>query len=130
MTEAARTLPPALVERFIVAFNAFVAVVTAAVTDAEQDPQLAAAPAFHAWKNKVLPLLQRQNAAAQQAMEAYRKGDPGPILASAEDKRGLAKDLDGFPLTFAGPAHAATLDALETALVTAAYQLCAAAGIP
>jgi hypothetical protein len=130
MTEPALNLSPALVERFISAFNAFVSAVAAAVTDAAQDPQLAAAPAFHVWKNKVLPLLQRQNAAAQQAVEAFRSGDSGPILASAEDKRGLAKDLDGFPLTFAGPAHAATLDALETALVTAAYQLCAAAGIP
>ncbi len=95
-----------------------------------QDPQLAAAPAFRVWMDKVLPLLQQQNAAAQQAEEAFGKGDPGPILASAEDKRGLAKDLDGFPLTFAGPAHAASLDALETALVTAAFHLCAAAGIP
>ena len=130
MTTTVHSVPPALAERFTSAFNTFVAAVTGAVTDAAQDPQLAAASSFGAWNNKVLPLLRRQNAAVQQAAEALRRGDPGPILASAEDKRGLAKDLDGFPLTFAGPAHAATLDALETALVTAAWQLCAAAGIP
>jgi len=130
VTDPIRNVPPALVDRFSSAFNAFVAAVTAAVTDAARDPQLASAPAFRAWQDKALPLLERQNAAAREAAEAFRAGMPGPILASAEDKRGLAKDLDGFPLTFAGPAHAQVLDALETALVTSAYQLCAAAGIP
>jgi len=130
MTATAHSIPPALADRFLAAFKAFAEYVTVAVTDASQDPQLAAAPAFRAWKDKVLPLLQRQNAAAQSAAEAFRGGDPMSLLISAEDKRGLAKDLDGFPLTFAGPAHAEALDALETALVTAAFQLCAAAGIP
>ncbi len=130
MTAATHTLPPALAERFLTAFSSFVGAVTAAVTDATLDPQLASAPAFRAWKEKVLPLLQRQNATAQSAAEAFRSGDPMPLLISAEDKRGLGKDLDGFPLTFAGPEHAAALDTLETALVVAAFQLCSAAGIP
>jgi hypothetical protein len=126
----ALSISPELADRFVAAFNAFTASVAAAVTDAAQDPQLAGAPAFRGWKDKVLPLLQRQNAAAKQAREAFTKGDPEALLSSAEDKRSLAKDLDGFPLSFAGPGHAAVLDALETAVVTAAYHLCAAAGIP
>jgi hypothetical protein len=77
-----------------------------------------------------LPLLQQQNASIQQATALFSAGDAGPILALAEDKRGLAKDLDGFPLTFAGQEHAAELESLETAVVVAAYQLCLAAGIP
>jgi hypothetical protein len=129
MSETAN-IPLALADRFTEAFNAFLASVTTAVTDAEQDPEQASAPDFRAWKNKVLPLLQQQNAAAQHSLQTFRKSDPAPLLAIAADKRGLTKDLDAFPLTFAGPAHAETLDALETALVTAAYHLCAAAGIP
>ncbi|HVT97298.1 MAG TPA: hypothetical protein VHE33_07295 [Acidobacteriaceae bacterium] len=129
MSETAN-IPPALADRFMEAFDAFLASVTTAVTDAEQNPEQASTPDFRAWKNKVLPLLKRQNNEAQQAVEAFRKGDPAPLLAIAQEKRGLAKDLDAFPLTFAGPAHAETLDALETALVTAAYHLCAAAGVP
>lgn len=130
MTATAQGIPPALADRFLAAFDAFLASVTAAVTDAAQDPQRSSSPSFRGWRDKVLPLLQRQNTVAQQAAEAFHNGDPASLLASAEDKRGLAKDLDGFPLTFAGPAHAETLDALETALVIAAYHFCAAAGIP
>ena len=53
-----------------------------------------------------------------------------PILVQAVDKRGLAKDLDGYPLNFAGPEREQQLDAWETAVVVAAYQICSAAGIP
>ncbi|MFZ0663067.1 MAG: hypothetical protein WAM66_10280 [Acidobacteriaceae bacterium] len=64
------------------------------------------------------------------AAAAFEQGDAQPILTQAEDKRGLAKDIEGFPLTFAGPEDAQKLEQLETAVVTVAYQICAAAGIP
>ena len=124
------TIPAALAERFTSVFGDFIASLTAAVTDAGLDPQLAATPDFRAWKHKALPLLQRQHAAAQQAIDRFHKGEPAPLLAIAEEKRSLARDLNGFPLTFAGPSHAESLDKLETVLVTAACHLCLAVGIP
>lgn len=119
-----------LADRFAAAMKAFVDEVAAAVADASSKPELASAPAFRVWNNKVLPLLQRQEQATEAAAIRFRQGDGGPLLAIAADKRGLAKDLDGFPLEFAGPDHARQLDQLETAVVTSAYRLCAAAGIP
>ncbi len=119
-----------LVERFAKASAGFVAAVDAAVAEAAQNPELAGTPAFRAWQAKALPVLQGQNASIQAAAARFHEGEVHSILALAEDKRGLAKDLDGFPLTFAGPERAADLELLETTVVMAAYQLCTAAGIP
>jgi predicted amidohydrolase len=130
MAEDTHTIPEALVARFAKAVNAFVAAARDAVADAALNPEYASTPAFQSWQAKALPLLESQNASIQNAAALAAKDDVQPILILAEDKRGLAKDLDGFPLTFAGPDHAQVLDQLETAVVTTAYQLCAAAGIP
>lgn len=129
MAEALYGVSPLLVERFRKMFSEFVNAVKEAVAEAPQKPELAQAPAFRSWQSKALPLLEKSDSAIQAAVEAFDKGDAQPILTQAEDKRGLAKDLEGFPLTFAGPEHAQKLDMLETAVVVAAYQICAAAGI-
>ena len=130
MAEETHVISEVLIARFAQAMSAFVAAVQDAVAQAVQIPEYASTPAFHAWQSKALPLLEAQNASIQKAAALAKTGDVQPILTLAEDKRGLAKDLDGFPLTFAGPDHAAVLDQLETSVVTTAYQLCAAAGIP
>lgn len=131
MTPAAPgSMAPVLVERFLAAMKAFVSAVSAAVAEAEKNPALATAPALRIWRSKALPLLEQQERAIEAAAALFRQGDAQPLLAAAADKRGLAKDLDGFPLDFAGPDHAANLDRLETAVVMAAWQLCSAAGIP
>lgn len=123
-------IPQMLADRFVAAMKAFVDEVAAAVADAAAKPELASAPAFRVWHNKVLPLLQHQEQATEAAADQFRRGNAGPLLSTAADKRGLAKDLDGFPLDFAGPEHAVALDRLETAVVSSAYRLCVAAGIP
>lgn len=130
MAEDTREIFGALAERFAKAMSAFVAAVQIAVAEAAQNPEYSSTPAFQSWKAKALPLLEAQNASIQNAAEISKKGDVQPILTLAEDKRGLAKDLEGFPLTFAGPDHATVLDQLETAVVMTAYNLCSAAGIP
>lgn len=130
MAEALPGIPQTLVERFAKTFAAFVDAVRDAATKAASNPELAGTPAFRAWQTKALPLLQEHNAAVQAALSHFQAGDVRSILVLAEDKRGLAKDLDGFPLTFAGADLAENLEKLETAVVVAAYQLCAAAGIP
>ena len=130
MAEVTRTISAALVDRFAKAMSAFIAAIQNAVAEAAQNPEHANTPAFQSWQGKALQLLDTQNASIQNAAALAAKGDVQPILTLAEDKRGLAKDLDGFPLTFAGPDHAAVLDQLETSVVTAAYLLCEAAGIP
>jgi hypothetical protein len=127
---AAPSVSPALVDRFAGAFAAFVQEARSAVNDAARNPDLARSPHFESWRSKALPLLEQENASVQQAVAAFQAGDARPILAEAEDKRGLAKDMDGFPLTFGGPAHAQNLGDLRTSVVRSASQVCEAAGIP
>ncbi|MGB6133696.1 MAG: hypothetical protein WBG54_18085 [Acidobacteriaceae bacterium] len=129
MASAVPSITPAQVDRFVRAFSAFVKEAGDAVADAASNPELASTPQFEAWRGKVLPLLEQDNAAVQRAVAQYQAGDVRGILAEAEDKRGLAKDMDGFPLTFAGPDHAQILGELRTAVVRSACQLCDAAGI-
>jgi hypothetical protein len=119
-----------LIERFAKSFAAFVKAAGDAVSEAANNPELAAAPAYQSWKGKVLPLLLQENASLEAALAQFQAGDARPVLVSAEDKRGLAKDMDGFPLTFAGPDHAQILGDLRIAVVRSASRLCAAAGIP
>lgn len=124
------SLSPALVDRFAGAFAAFVKEVANAVADAARKPELAAAPAFQGWRGKALPLLKQENDELHEAVAQFRAGDARALLAAAEDKRGLAKDMDGFPLTFAGEEHAQALEELRTAVVRSACRICEAAGIP
>ena len=124
------SLSPALVDRFAGAFAAFVKEAANALADAAQKPELAATPAFQGWRGKALPLLKRENDELHEAVEQFRAGDARALVAAAEDKRGLAKDMDGFPLTFAGEEHAQALEELRTAVVRSACRICEAAGIP
>lgn len=126
----APSVAPELVKRFIDAFAAFVKAAGEAVADAAQNPELANTREFASWRGKVLPLLEEENANLKSALAQFQAGDASAVLAEAVDKRGLAKDMDGYPLTFAGPEHAVILGELRTAVVRSASRLCAAAGIP
>jgi hypothetical protein len=130
MPGAVPSVTPAQADRFARAFAAFVQEARNAVADAARDPTLASTPQFEAWRGRALPLLEQENGSVQQAVAALQSGDARPILVQAEDKRGLAKDMDGFPLTFAGPDHAQLLGNLRTSVVRTAFQLCEAAGVP
>jgi hypothetical protein len=120
----------ALVNRFAAAFARFAEAAQEALSQAELDPQFAVTAQFQAWQHKALPFIEQQNVSIQNAASLYLVGEANPILAQAAEKRGLAKQLDGFDLTFAGPDQAKMLDRLETSVVIAAYQLCVAARIP
>jgi hypothetical protein len=122
-------IPLILAERFSNVFAALVDEVRKAVADAAAKPELAQAPASRAWQGKALPLLEQSDAAVKGAAAAFARGEAHALLAQAEDKRGLAKDMDGFALSFAGPEHAEKLEMLLTAVVAVAYQICEAAGI-
>jgi hypothetical protein len=128
--QAISGVPEALAARFAKAFSAFVEAVRAAVADAAARPGMAGAPALLSWQTQALPRLEQQNASIKNAMALFLIGEVRSILPLAADMRSLARNLDGFPLDFAGPDSARVLDQLETAVVVAAYQVCAAAGIP
>jgi hypothetical protein len=117
------------VEHFSKTFAAFAKAVDEAVTVADQHPEYAGTRALEAWQSRAQPLILKQNASVQKAVEDFRAGAAESILAQARDQRALAKDLDGFPLSFAGPEKAEKLEKLETAVVLAAYRVCVVAGV-
>ncbi len=130
MPEDARGVSLLLVERFARVFSDFLTALREAIAETAGNPATAGLPVIRVWQTQALPVLEKDEVAIQAAMAAFRQGDPQPILVQAVDKRGLAKDLDGYPLNFAGPEREQQLDAWETAVVVAAYQICSAAGIP
>jgi hypothetical protein len=127
---ATTTVPQALAERFAKVFAAFVEAVRAAVTTSAPNPAVANTPAFLAWQTRALPRLETENASIQNAMALFLIGETNTILKLAAESRALGKKLDGFDLNFAGAEAGEKLNQLETAIVVAAYQLCAAVGIP
>lgn len=128
--ETPPAVPQYVAERFAKAYAAFVDAVRKAINENIGNPALANAPAFLVWQTQALPRLEQENASVQKAMAMFLIGDTRSIPQAASEARGLAKKLDGFSLDFAGPEHSQTLDKLETSIVMAAYQVCAAAGIP
>jgi hypothetical protein len=119
-----------LAERFAKAFDAFVAEVRAGVAAGILDPAYSSTPGLLMWQTEALPRLEQELAEIQKALLQSQAGDPSALAQLARDQLGLAKHLDGYPLDFAGPDRGKKLDQLETSVVVAAYQLCAAAGTP
>jgi uncharacterized protein CbrC (UPF0167 family) len=118
-----------LAERFAKSFEAFVNEVRAAVAAGILDPAYSSTPGFLMWQTEALPRLEQELAAIRNAFARSQSSETTPLAQLARIQLGLAKHLDGFPLDFAGPDRAKTLEKLETAVVQAAYQLCAAAGV-
>jgi hypothetical protein len=128
--DAPPAIPQSFAERFAKAYAAFVDAVRAAIAAGIPDPAIANTPMFLAWQTQALPLLEQENAAIQNAMARFLIGEEQTIVKLAANTRVLGRKLDGFDLNFAGAERGKMLDRLETAVVIAASQLCAAAGIP
>jgi hypothetical protein len=120
---------PMFAEQFAKAYAAFVMAIRTAIEETIPNPALANTPSFLCWQTQALPLLERQNATVQEAYARFLIGETQTILAVAADRRHLGKELDGLPLTFAGPERAESLSALKTAAVVTASRLCIAAGV-
>jgi hypothetical protein len=127
---ATTTVPQALAERFAMVFAAFTEAVREMVTTNIPNAAIANTPAFLAWQTRALPRLEKENASIQNAIALFLIGETNTILKLAAESRALGKKLDGFDLNFAGADAGKKLNQLETSIVVAAYQLCAAAGIP
>jgi hypothetical protein len=127
MPETSSAVSQSLVEQFAKAFADFVNAVALAVQEAAMNTALSATPNLLVWQTKVLPMLEEQNHAIQKGVALFQIGETQTIVRLAGGARGLAKQLDGYPLDFAGPKHVEVLDRLETAVVVTAYQVCVAA---
>ena len=117
----ASTIPPQAADRFAHTFDEFVTTLRTA---------LALAPEEHAdvsrWQKKALPLLSRDLERVNAAAKSYTGGDAGPLAQTASSALSLAKDLDGFPLNFAGEETARQLEEKLRFVVMAAWQVVSA----
>ena len=129
-TEAPAAVPKNLAEQFAKAFAKFVDAVRAATKEAALDPALNTSRSLLVWQTQDLPRLEKENAEVQDAMARYLIGETQSIVAQAAQRRHIARELDGADLNFAGTEHGQILDQLETMVVYAAYQVCAAAKVP
>lgn len=130
MPEVPATIPLIFAERFSKAYAAFVDATVEAVREAAGNPALGSNRGLILWQTQGLSLIESQNSSVKRAMVLYRSGEGSAIAEAASEAVHLAKMLDGFDLNFSGEGRGKILDHLETDVVIAAYQVCAAAGIP
>lgn len=116
-----QTIPEALAERYLAALTALVSVAREAVA-------AGGSPQAGLWQRKVLPILEAHLSTAKAAEAHYAIGHQQPLLDAALPLRFLARDMDGYPLDFAGAALAQQLRQQRQLVVYAAWQVGHAAG--
>lgn len=117
------TIPPQSADRFARAFAEFVAGVRTALALAPPEH-----PDVSRWQRKALPLLGSDLERVDAATKSYREGDSQPLEREASSALSLAKNLDGFPLNFAGEETGSQLSEKLRLVVMAAWQVVSAAG--
>ena len=110
-------------DRFALTFADFVKSVRKALEAAPDHPS---APR---WRQKGLPLLERDVAEVEAAMKKYEAADQQPLVQAASSAMSLAKKMDGFPLDFAGEEPAEQLAEQRRFIVMAAWQVLNGAGV-
>ena len=123
-------IPEINVERFVEAYEAFVDQVRTMVQQAAKSPLGGSPELASEWQSRVLPLLEERLAGIKSAVARFHAGDAAPLVRSADDATGLSKNLDLFSFDFAGPEAKEALESLLTRVITTAYQVCNAAGLP
>jgi hypothetical protein len=123
-------IPEIYVERFVEAYEAFVDQVRLMVQKAVKSPIGDSQELVSEWHSRVLPLLEERLAGIKSAVARFHAGDATPLVRCADDATGLAKSLDLFSFDFAGPEGKDALESLLTPVITTAYQVCNAAGLP
>ena len=116
-----QVIPQPLADRYVAMLADLVSAAHQAI-DSGPSPQAAV------WRQKLMPLLETRLFAAKTAMTHLAIGDENPLLAHALQSRFLARDMDGYPLDFAGEEFAAQLKEKQQFVVYAAWQVCQSAG--
>ncbi len=123
-------IPEIYVERFVEAYEAFVDQLRLMVQKALKSPPDTSKELVSEWQSRLLPLLEKRLDSIKSAVSRFHAGDATPLVRSADDATGLSKNLDLFSFDFAGPEGKEALESLLTRVITTAYQVCNAAGLP
>lgn len=116
-------IPPQAADRFALTFAEFVTAIQTALALAPQER-----PDVSRWQRKALPQLSRDLEGVEAAMKSYKTGDSQPLAQATSSALSLAKNLDGYPLNFAGEETGRQLEEKLTFVVMAAWQVLSAAG--
>ena len=116
-----QVIPQPLADRYIAMLGDLISVAHEAIGSSSSSQT-------NVWRQKVVPLLDSRFFAAKTAMLHLSIGDENPLLAHALQSRFLARDMDGYPLDFAGEQFAAQLKEKQQLVVYAAWHVCQAAG--
>jgi hypothetical protein len=120
MTET-KTIPQTAADRYLESLTAFIGTIRNAVATGNSSQSAL-------WRHKALPPLETQLAAAREAMAHHAIGNQQPLIDQALQSRFLARDMDGYPLNFAGEELAVQLTEKQRLVVYAAWQVCQSAG--
>jgi hypothetical protein len=116
-------IPQPVAERYFNALKGLVLTVQSAIRNAGSAAQAAGC------QQRMLPLLDERLAAAQKALAHHAIGDQEPLIGLALKSRYLARETDGYSLSFAGEALAAQFEDRRRLVVFAAWQVCESAGV-
>jgi len=106
----------------------YLATMTDLISTAHQAVDGSTSAQANVWSQKLLPVLETRLFAAKTALIHHSIGDENPLLAHALRSRFLARDMDGYPLDFAGEEFASQLKEKQQLVVFAAWQICQSAG--
>jgi hypothetical protein len=115
-------IPQPLADRYLAVMAELISIAHQAIT-------VTSSPQAGVWRQKLLPVLESRLFAAKTALAHHVIGDENPLLAHALQSRFLARDMDGYPLDFAGQEFAAKLKEKQQLVVYAAWQICQSAGV-
>ena len=118
-----QTIPQPVAERYHNALKALVSTVRTALGAAGDLPQTSG------WQKNMLPLLENRLRDTQTALAHHAIGDQDPLVTIALKSRFLARDMDGYSLSFAGKELAEQFEDRRRLVVFAAWQVCDTAGV-
>lgn len=129
MSFASASIPPVYVERFVQAYQAFLSQVRLAIEAVREEQSIGSQEAAAEWERRVLPLLEERFHSVQAAVSKLGAGDASELVQRADDATGLSKNLDLFPLDFAGTEQGEALRQKLSLVIVTAYQVCNVAGL-
>lgn len=115
-------IPQPIAERYVADLQALISTVRSAL--AASDASLSSG-----WRTQILPLLESRLAVAQTAMTHHAIGDQEPLISLALKSRYLARETDGYSLSFAGETLSAQYEDRRRLVVFAAWHICESAGV-
>lgn len=118
-----QTIPQPVADRYFASIKGLAETLHAALDAASSAPEAAGL------NQQILPLVEDRLKTAQIALTHHAIGDQEPLISLALKSRYLARETDGYSLSFAGPELATQFEDRRRMVVFSAWQVCQSAGV-